>query len=239
MNFFNPYLTYYFDNPELKEKYPLPFATEVIWIFLKNLNNGLKLEECRINFHFTEKDEHGKTLKLNKVYEYYYQINPGLFIGDELSNRKKFLQIIEDAISALGKVNNWDTSLVNKAIKRSQKEILHFNFISGIRTSPNKLHTGQLRLSVQEEKLQVQALIKSSSSSKEFNLLLTHEKQFSWYRNIKDFGWYDDDHFGLKFMNADLWIVVNIHNGVVNEVMKHRPVKRKKMERLLVELKRV
>ncbi|MES2629922.1 MAG: hypothetical protein V4616_13230 [Bacteroidota bacterium] len=239
MNFFNPYLSYYFDDPELRGKYPLPYATEVIWIFLKQLNNGLKLNECRINIHFTEKPEHGKTLKLNTIYEFYFQLTPGRFTGDELADRLVFLEMIEESLVALATVNHWNSTAIKTAVKRSRKEIGRFDFVSGLRTSPDKSRTGRLRLKLSGEQLQIRTIIADSGRTVETNLLLTHEKQFSWYRNVKDFGWFDELHFGLKFLRGDLWIAVNVLTGQVQEIRKPRPRKSALMDRLISDLRQL
>ncbi len=218
----------------------MPFSTEVAWIFLKNLDNKLPKEVQRVNILFTTEREHQKTLKLGKVYEYYHSLNTSIPESTDTSaSRQHFLEILSTAFSMLGNEFGWDLEAIHLAISRTEKQLQGFEYVSGYRTNSNKEFTARLKLTLSQQKLLVKAVVTGveDNLSKEYNLLICNEKHFSWHQSIKEFGWYDEQHFGLKFFQGDLWIVVNIHSGHVQEIMKDRPRKRKKMELFLRDLK--
>lgn len=242
MNFLNPYFSIYFDDPVHKKQYPLPYVTELSWIFLRNLENSLPEEVQRVNILLTTEREHGRTLKLNKVYEYYHSLNIlDIESQDTIENRLKFLSIMSTAFLKLGKEFGWDLKAIKLAVKRTEKQPSGFEYISGYRTSSSKQFTGRLRLNLNVDKLLIRTIITNltDNSDKEFNLLICNEKHFSWNQSVREFGWYDEQHFGLKFHKGDIWILVNIENGTINHLIKPRPRKQKNYEKFLEELIRL
>jgi hypothetical protein len=56
INFINPLLEIYCRPEELRSKLSISFYREILWIFLKHLDNRLKMFQHRINIVFVDSD---------------------------------------------------------------------------------------------------------------------------------------------------------------------------------------
>lgn len=238
MNFINPYTEIYFRPQSLKTENYLPFYKEVIWIFLKNLDNRLKLFQHRLNIVFTDTEDSKKITKFGSIYEYRQRIEKPFNEIEEQEKRRKLLEIIYRAFIEVGTENKWDLSVIENAYLKSINEIGVFEYFSENKTSKNKKLSGQIKMVLKGNSLTFYALINeiSSDSTRLFKLLETSEDNLSWHRMFKEFGWFDNQKFGLKLLSGELWIVLNFENGEVEEIKRPKKLELKKIEDVLNDL---
>lgn len=241
MNFIHPYLEIYFKPTELREEVEIPFYKEVVWIFLKNLDSRLKLLQHRLNINFTNDTPTREFWQFGSIFMYDIKLDKQFFKdAGELEKREKLLDIIYLAFSILGKEYEWNQTAIEDAYIKSKPEINKFEYYTEFKINRNKKYSGQLRLQLFGNELQIVAIIKNNHDGKclNFNLLNTDEGNLSWYRRIKKFGWLDNNKFGLKFIDGDLWIVLDVENNVVKDIVKPKKSTLGKINELMVELKK-
>jgi len=240
MNFINPYTEIYFRPQSLKTENHLPFYKEVIWIFLKNLDNKLKLFQHRLNIVFTDTEESRKTMKFGSIYEYRQRIEKPFNEIQESEKRRKLLEIVYQAFVQIGTENNWDLDVIENAYLKSINEIGVFEYFTDNKISKNKQLSGQIKMDLKGNSLTFFALINeiNSDTTRHFKLLETSEDNLSWHRMFKEFGWLDNQKFGLKLLSGELWIVLNFENGEVEEIKRPKKLELKKIEDVLNDLKK-
>ena len=238
MNFINPYIEFYFADDEIKSDNNIKFHKEVSWTFLKNINNRLKLNRHRLNIEFVNEKPLHETIKFGSIFIYQLKLEKPFNEIIESEKRRKLLDIIYTAFLKLGVVNNWDLEIIEDAYLKSLEEIDHFEYSTEIKLQKNKQYYGQLKLTLVKNKLTFNAEIidLTNHSNKIYKLLETNEDNLSWNKMFKDVGWLDNDRFGLKFLNGDLWIVVNMVTEQVEELIRPKKFDLKKIEELLLAI---
>lgn len=237
MNFINPYITIYFEPKTLIELYKLPFEKEVIWIFLKNLNNRLKLSRyCRVNIYITNVEVLKPINKCGTVYEYtFHLIKP---FETTSAGRLEFLEVLYEAFKNIGIQYNWDLEILKDTYIKSKLEVNKFEYFSENKFNRKKNLMGNIFFTLNGNMLEVHAGIKNNSenSINNISLFVTDEDNQSWFGLIREFGWYDNLRFGLKFLNGDLWIVVNSETLEIEKLIQPKKNGLNKIEEFLEQL---
>lgn len=240
MNFVNPYIAIYFRPDTLRVNNNISFYKELSWTFLKNIENRLKLFQHRVNIVIVDSEPLKKTMKFGSIYEYNIKLEKPFNAIPEIEKRKKLLDIIYEAFKLLGAENNWDLNVIEDAYLKSFNQIDKFEYLTENKLNRNKEFYGQLRLTLQGNVLtfhvEVNHLTKNITEL--FRLFEASEDNLSWNRMFKEFGWLDNVRFGLKFLAGDLWIVINVENGQVEEFKRPKKFDLKKIEDYLTELKK-
>lgn len=240
MNFINPYTTIYFDSVELRMLTNIPFYKEIIWLFLKHLDNRLKLFRHRVNIHFTNTDQTIKTRQFGSIYDYYTKVDKEAFKTlDDLSRRKLLLNIIYQAFKELAECYDWDRSVIDLAYVSSLNEDLHFNFETASKKNRKKFYTASIQFTLVGNTLVFYSLITNTETKeiKKVKLLETNEDYFSWEKRFKEYGWYDNERFGLKLLSGELWIVAHCITGEIQEIIRPNKKTSKEIHNLLARLK--
>lgn len=239
MNFVNPYIEIYFNPKTLKAENNIPFYKEVSWIYLKNLDNKLRLFQHRLNIEIIDRVPLRKTMKFGSVYCYTLMLDQPFNTLSDTDKRRKFLDIIYEAFNVVGDENNWDLDVIEEAYKKSLNQLDRFEYFTKSKLNRNKQSSGQIELTLNGNWLSIHANIDllTTNQKKRIRLIDTGEHNLSWSRMFKEFGWYDNFKFGLKFLKGDLWIVINTENGQVEELIKPNRFDLKKIETYLDELK--
>ncbi|WP_207432874.1 hypothetical protein [Sabulibacter ruber] len=240
MNFINPYTSIYFCQEELRTAYNIPFYKEVIWVFLKCLDNRLKLFKHRVNIHISDREELLKTRRFGSIYEYFVRIDQNTFTQlDEPTKRSVLLDVVHRAFLELADCHGWDKEAINSAYEHAKREGLYFYSQTKSKTNRSKSLTASLHFELTGNTLTFSSHItdlRNGSVQKVF-LLKTDEDHFSWWRRIKDFGWYDNQRFGLKLLNGELWIVNNTASGEIEEIINQNKKEIKEINQMLFFLK--
>lgn len=240
MNFANPFIEVYFRPQTLKSENDIPFYKEVCWIFLKNIDNRLKLYQHRINIEISETAPRNNTMKFGSIYGYILKLDKSFNETIDSERRRKFLDLIHDALNILGTENNWDLAVVEDAYKKSLGQLDKFEYLTKKKMNRSKHKSGQIELTLKGNWLSFHVHIFNleTSQKEKIKLFDTSEDNLSWNRMFKEFGWYDNSRFGLKFLKGDLWIVINIENGQVEELINPNKFDLKKISKYLEELKK-
>ncbi|WP_276371476.1 hypothetical protein [Chryseolinea sp. H1M3-3] len=237
MNFINPYVTIYADDKAINQ---LPFCTEVIWTFLKNIDNRLKLFQHRLNIYISESEEPKRISKFGSIYEYRTKLARPFHGISEFEKRNELLNLIFEAFDAVGREHKWAISVVRDAYSKSITQLGTFEYLTESKLNRRKKLSGQLKLNLNGRTLIFNAEINHMDNNfrKSYELLLTDEYNFSWNRMFREFGWYDNQRFGLKFLSGDLWIVINTEDGQFEEILNPKKFDLKKIEKYLLDLKK-
>jgi len=240
MNFVNPYIEIYFRPETLRTRNNIPFYKEVSWTFLKNVGNRLKLFQHRLNIVITDTEPLKKTMKFGSIYEYSLKLDKSFNEIADSEKRRKLLDLIYDAFKLVGVENNWDISVIEDAYIKSLNQIDKFEYLTEIKLNRNKQLSGQIKLTLEGNVLtfHVEVCHINKNTKEIFKLFELSEDNFSWNRMIKEFGWLDNVRFGLKLLSGDLWIMINVENGQVEEFKRPKKFDLKKIEDYLTELKK-
>ncbi|GEO07483.1 hypothetical protein AAE02nite_51470 [Adhaeribacter aerolatus] len=240
MHFINPYTDIYIEVKDLQLKTTFPFYKEVIWTFLKYLNNQLGLFKHRVNINFVNSDQQTGTRKFGSIYEYRIKVDGSIFLTKQEEEKRDFLlDIVYEAYCGLAKEHGWNIEAIDNAYQKAKRDNKGFSFQSDYKLSRNKNYAGALLLVLDGNYLIIDCSIldKSSNSLFETRLLETDEDNFSWWRRIKEYGWYDNNRFGLKFLSGDYWIVYNIQNQQIEEINNPKKQSIKEVEKFIKEIK--
>jgi hypothetical protein len=240
MNFINPYTSIYVETKELQFYAAFPFYREVIWTFLKHVNNKLGLFKHRVNITFVDSNQQSGTESYASIYNYKTKLEEGDFLTKtEEERRDILLNIVYRAFSVLAKEHGWNGEIIDRAYQKSKDENGIFGFQSAIKSSRSRNYTGALLFILEDRNLIIHCAIQDKSNNSFFKakLLETDEDNFSWKRWIKEYGWYDNNRFGLKFLNGDYWIVYDIQNQTVEELINPNKNSIKEIENCKRELK--
>lgn len=240
MNFINPYLEIYFRPDSFREQNNISFYKEVCWTFLKNIDNRLKLFQHRINIVISDIEPTKKTMRFGSIYECSWKLSQPFNDFPEIKKREKLLCLIYESFKLLGDEYNWDLNVIDDAYLKSTNQIENFEFRTENKLNRNKQLLGQIKFLL--EKNTVTFFVEINEVSQKSNdvvkLFETSEDNLSWNRMFKEFGWFDNARFGLKFLNGELWIVLNIENGKVEELKRPKKFEIKKIDSYLEILKR-
>lgn len=239
MNFLNPYISIYFKPDKLYLENSLSFEREVYWTFLKNLDSRLGLRRHRLNLVFTNNVDTEQVSKIDSIYTYNKLLTESLKTGTEQEQRLKLLDIIYEAFIAVSKKFSWDLAVIQDAYLKSISEINHFEYVSKWKANRIKTFNGRIKLDLQKRLLTISVIIvdKVNSTTKQFTLLKTDEDNFSWNKHIKEFGWYDNNKFGLKFLSGEYWIFVDLEKDELVEFKNLKTTTEKQFTNFLRELK--
>lgn len=240
MNFVNPYISVYYNPESLHAENKIPFYKEVCWVFLKNLDNRLKLFKHRLNIEIVDTVPLRTTMKFGSIYGYILKLDKPFNKIIESEKRRKFLDIVYEAFMAIGVENNWDLDVIEDTYKKSLTQIDRFEYLTEGKLNRTKKNFGQIELTLNGNCLTVHAVIHqiSTNQKEKIKLIDTDEGNLSWSRMFKEFGWLDNTKFGLKFLSGDLWIVLNIENGQIEEFKRPKSYDLKKIEDYLENFKK-
>ena len=239
INFLNPYPSIYFNPKELSSTLAIPFNREIFWLFLKHLDNRLKMFNHRVNIVLTDKDDIPTNQKFASTYEHTLKIDAVMFQEkDDLEKKKMLLDIIYNAFSSLAKDYNWNNEIITDAYNKALKDNYTFLYSTEYKISRNKKNKANINISLNNRIAIINTLITdvASNACKEIELLKTDEDNISWYRRVKEFGWLNKTRFGLKFMDGELWMVINIENNEREIIITPKKRSKEKIETVLKEL---
>ena len=240
MNFLNPLPEIYFAEPLPKGVNPRPaFYKEVFWIFLKNLDNRLKLFKHRLNIEFTTAEVKKSVMKYASIYQYNVHIS-NLEKLSEIS-RIGLLDIVYSAFKNIGTEYQWDIDVIEDAYQKSLNEInAPVEYTTNQKINKIRKSKAHLLLTLKAYTLTFNACIKSGNGTTEtFKLLETNEGNFSWVKMFKEFGWYDNDRFGLKFLKGDLWLVINLETEKIEELINPKYHTQSQIDSFIKQLKTI
>ena len=239
MNFINPFISLYFRPTKLYDRTYFPFENEIFWGFLKNLDNRLGLYRHRVNIVFVNDEVKAIPARYGSIFEYEKKFDKAWGELREQSKRKLLLDIVYEAFTAIGKKFDWDLDVIEDAYIKSITEVGQFKYVTASKNNRSKTLSGQIRLVLTGRELTISAIItdNKNDSEKIFRLLTTDEDTLSWEQRIRKFGWYDNQKFGLKFLSGDLWILINVDNGQIQEIKTPKKASIEKIEKYLIELK--
>ena len=239
MHFINPYISFYTEAKGFQFYSAFPFCKEVAWTFLKHLGNKLGLFRHRVNITFVDSAIQTGTRRFGSIYDYRIKVDePLLLTRTEEERRDLLLNIIYEAFCALANEYAWDLKAIDQAYQKAKNENRGFNFLSAYKSSRDRNHTGALAFELVESNLKIYCTVqdKTSNSLLRFKLIETDEDNFSWSRRIKEYGWYDNNRFGLKFLNGDYWIVYDVLNQKTGEIICPKKHSMKEVESFKREL---
>ena len=239
MNFINPYIEIYYRPESLKERFDISFYKEILWLFLKNLDNRLKMYKHRVNIVFVDSESLTGSFRFGSIYENRVFINITDFEKqNEYNKRKTLLEIVYNTFIELANVNGWDKDIIKDAYKKSMKDNYQFSYQTDFKTNRNKEARGNIKLSLTENAVTLTAKVEKTNSDEkiESDLLIIGEHIISWHRLIREFGWYDNSRFGLKFLSGQLWILVNLENMQTETIINPKKRLRSDIELFLNEL---
>jgi len=240
VNFVNPYIEVYFNPEKLKAENKIPFYKEVCWIYLKNIDNRLKLFRHRINIELIDFVPVSKTMQFGSVYKYTLMPDQPFNALGSADKRRKFLDVVYEAFKELGKENNWDLIVLEDAYQKSIPQLDKFEYYTESKLNRSKQISGQLELTLDGNWLSFHAIFcyLETNQKQKIKLFDSSEDNLSWGRMFKEYGWYDHVRFGLQFLKGDLWIVINTESGNVEEIIRPNWFDLQKIEAYLEELKK-
>lgn len=240
MNFVNPFIEVYFNPEKSKAENNIPFYKEVCWVYLKNIDNRLKLFQHRLNIEILDAAPLRKTMKFGSIYRYSLMLDHPFNAMSLAHKRRKLLDIVYEAFTVLGNENNWDLNVIEDAYQKSITQLDRFEYYTESKLNRNKKISSQIELTLNGNWLSIHANIYflDTNEKQRIKLLDSSEDNLSWRRMFKEYGWYDNVRFGLKFLKGDLWIVINTESGKVEEITKPNKFDLKKIETYLEELKK-
>jgi len=240
MNFLNPYIEIYLHDPNENQHEIMPFYREVVWLFSKNLDNGLKMFQHRVNIDIKGSREKIVNLKFGSIYTHHTGINIKESKQlNEHSKRKAILELVHSAFISLANQFNWDKEVINHAYQESINENFQFVYYTDFKVSRNGKFKGRIRINLKERLTTFTSELCEVGSS-DFHLvklLETEQGNFGWWKSIRDFGWMDPDNFGLKLMQGEIWIVDNTNSLEVREVFKPSKNSPSRLDNFLLRLK--
>lgn len=240
MNFLNPFIEVYFYPEKLKAENIIPFYKEVSWIYLKNIDNRLKLFQHRLNIEIIDAVPLRKTMKFGSIYRYTLMLDQPFNALSDVDKRRRLLDIVYEAFKVLGDENNWDLNVIEDAYQKSITQLDRFEYYTESKLNRSKQISGQIELTLNGNWLSIHAIMYylDANQKQKIKLFESSEDNLSWGKVFKEFGWYDNVRFGLKFLKGDLWIVINTESGNAEEIIKPKKFDLKKIEKYLEELKK-
>ncbi len=240
MNFLNPLITIYFRHEKLQEKLAIPFHKEILWLFSKNLNNGLKLFQSRVNIIFVDSKTDVGIKKIASIYEYHLFENIEIFKElDEDGQKRRLLELIFQAFMELASKFNWNKSVIKTAFEKSLEEHCRFVYYTDYKLNQNKKDKARIAITLDKNIVTFYSEIYDAElqdlSSTE--LLSTGQENFSWKGKIRDYGWLNKSKFGLKLMKGELWIVTDKNNSTIEEIINPKKYKIGDIADFLAELR--
>jgi len=223
MNFLNPYIEIYLRKPGANQHELISFYREVLWLFSKNLNNRLRMYQHRVNILIEDGYEIPRNFRFGSIYEYRTTIDIETFRHlDNISQRKEILEIVYKGFVSLAKEYNWDLDAINEAYKHSIEENFEFIYYTDFKLSSNKKYKGRIRINLEERLATFTSELISLENEELLStvLLKTDEGNFSWWKYLREFGWMDQDNFGLKIMKGEIWITANTTTNKVIETFQ-------------------
>jgi hypothetical protein len=242
MNFINPYIEHYFHLRNSMYETIMPFSTEVYWLFLKNLNNRLKLFQHRVNINFVDMDVATSAYRSASIYSFNARFDHQSVKALNDSDKNAWLlDTVFEAFNALADEFNWDKEAITNAYRKSISEGLHFSYQTEVKQNRQKNKRGWLEMSLDRRILTIKVKIANKDSDQEitFDLLRTNEDNVSWWREIGKFGWLDNVRFGLKLHGGEMWITCNVDTLERETIFKAKNYTRKELERSLLELQKL
>lgn len=240
MNFLNPYIEIYIRPKELTDKIRIPFYREVLWLFSKNLENGLKMFQHRVNIILTDSEEKKKNKKFASIYEHSVKIDYEKFeVLNDNSKKEFLLEIIYNGFMELATEFSWDKEVINRSYQKSKKENYQFIYHTDFKSNRNRKDKGRIAITLKDNLVTFYSEIYNSKRNELLSaeLLTTEETNFSWWRKIKEYGWFDKLNFGLKLMDGEVWIVSNKDKAEVKEVYNPKNKDIQEIENFLKKLK--
>ncbi|RKD89854.1 hypothetical protein [Mangrovibacterium diazotrophicum] len=239
MNFVNPYLEIYYSPEHLWENYTLPFYKEIFWLFLKNLDNRLKGSRRRLNIVFLDSESATGILRFGSISENRVYLNSEDFERlDENSKRAVLLEIVFDSFMKLASENDWDKDIIQDAYQKSISGNLQFSYQTDFMSHRSHQARGCIELSLFGSAATLTAKVETTTPEEvlSIDLLTINEQIISRDKKIKEFGWYDESRFGLKFLNGELWILANIENRQSETIINPKKRTRANIELFLNSL---
>ena len=240
MNFLNPLITIYFRPQELQEKLSISFYREILWLFSKNLQNGLKLFQSRVNIIIVDSESDIGVKKVGSVYEYHHFESVEEFQElDEDGRKKRVLEIVFQAFMELASKFDWNKDVIKTAFDKSLQEGCRFIYRTDYKLNRNKKDKARIAITLNKNLVTFYSEIHNEELQEltSLELLSTMQENFSWKGKIRDYGWLNKTRFGLKLMKGELWIVSDKDNSKLEEIMNPKKYKMADIVDFLVELK--
>lgn len=240
MNFLNPYIEIYLRYPVVSENELIPFYREVLWLFSKNLNNRLRMFQHRVNIEIKDGYEVPRNFRFGSIYAYQTSIDIENFKQlDELSQRKKILELVYKGFISLANEFSWDTDAITDTYNKSIQDNYQFIYRTDLKLSRNKKFKGCIRINLEGRLTTFTSEILNIETNElqTTQLLQTEQGNFGWWRSIREFGWMDSDNFGLKLMKGEIWITANTNTGQLSETFKPKKSSNNLLENFLKQLK--
>ena len=240
MNFLNPYIEIYLRYPNVNQHELVPFYREVLWLFSKNLNNRLRMFQHRVNIEIEDGYKVPGNFRFESIYVYRTSIDIETFKQlDELSQRKEILDLVYKGFISLANEFDWDKESITDAYNQSIGDNCEFVYRTDFKISRNKKYKGRIRINLDERLTTFTAELVNIQTDelRATQLLQTEQGNFAWWRSVREFGWIDSDHFGLKLMKGEIWITANTDTTEVSETIKPKKSSNKLLEGLLKQLK--
>ncbi len=194
----------------------------------------------RVNIEIEDGYEEPRNFGFESIYAYRTSIDIESFKQlDELSQRKKLLELVYKGFISLANEFGWDTDAIADAYNQSIEDNYEFDYRTDSKLSRNKKFKGCIRITLTgrlttftSELLNIQTEELQSTQ-----LLQTEQGNFAWWRSIREFGWMDSDNFGLKLMKGEVWITANTHSAELRETFKPKKSSKKLLKGFLKQLK--
>ncbi|MCE7992990.1 MAG: hypothetical protein HEP71_13460 [Roseivirga sp.] len=226
MNFLNPLLEIYLSYPQVDKYEVMPFYREVLWLFSKHLDNRLKMFKHRVNIEIEEAFSEPGNLHFGSIYTYQTRIDIEEFVNfSEQSKRKVILELVYAGLTSLANEHNWDQRCIDDAYEKSVEDNYRFVYRSDFKLSRNKKQKGRIRINLTEHLATFTSEIGRINDENLMAqvLLETDQVNFSWGKDIREFGWMDSNNFGLKLAKGQIWLTSNpeLEEVSIRYVPKH------------------
>tara|TARA_B100001245_G_C22882651_1_gene424575 strand:- start:686 stop:1420 length:735 start_codon:yes stop_codon:yes gene_type:complete len=239
MNFLNPYLELYCKSPELEEIGIESFYREILWLFLKNLDNRLKMFQHRVNININNASNTTYNQQFGSIYSHNTSINLDSFkTKEEIKQREELLNLVFKSFNSLAEEFNWDKDVIYDAYKKSIRDKYQFAYFTEYKSSRDKIHQGRIRINLENRTCIFTSEVINTSTGilKTKTLLETEQGNFAWWRMIKEFGWLNSNMFGLKLMKGAIWLTTDKSSEKFEQIINQEIINQDKIDEFLKEL---
>jgi len=237
---FNPYLTIYY--PDLKNE-ELSFDREIGWIFLKNLDNRLGLRQHRVNITIEDSNSVNYNRRFFKsIFEHFIGIDWKEFQSKDMQDKKiQLLKIIYNGFLSLAEEFDWDKEIIIDTYSKSLNDNYLFNYKTEPKMNRQKKIESYIKLDIHGSiaKISAIAMNKITNETTIKELLITDEDNLSWWREIREYGWLDNSHFGLKLKKGEIWLTLNVETKEIKNIFKPKNKTLEQLETFMTELQTI
>ncbi|WP_346757260.1 hypothetical protein [Agaribacillus aureus] len=193
-----------------------------------------------MNIEIEDVWESPRNFKFEGIYAYQTSIDIEKFKElDEKSKRKKLLDLVHEGLTSLAIEFGWDIEAIKDAYIKSIDENYKFVYHSDFKLNRSRKLKGRIRINLNKRLTTFTAEIidLESNSLSECELLQTEQRNFAWWKSIRDYGWMDNHNFGLKLEKGELWLTTNTSIPNLTETFKPKKSNIQQLKNFLEQIR--